>query len=66
VLRHPDLSAPLLPPGWAHSPRHAVARAWHALSPQAEAWWSETCPDMPALPAPDPSLWARFGGKGLD
>lgn len=66
VLRHPEVLAPLLPPGWAKAPRAAVAQAWHALTPQAEAWWDRGNPDLPPMPAPDPALWARFGGKGLD
>lgn len=65
VLRFPDLPPPLLPPGWHDEPRAAVARAWHGLSPQAEAWWDQTAGDLPPMPAADPGLWARFGGKSL-
>ncbi len=66
VLRHPELTAPLLPPGWAIAPRAAVARAWHDLTPLAEAWWDETGPGLPAMPPAGPALMERFGGKGLD
>ncbi|MFD1508404.1 PaaX family transcriptional regulator C-terminal domain-containing protein [Lacimonas salitolerans] len=66
VLRHPELCAPLLPSGWPDAPRAAVARAWHALTPQAESWWDRVGPDLPPMPPADPALWGRFGGRGLD
>lgn len=65
VLRFPDLPAPILPPGWHEEPRAAVARTWHGLTPQAETWWDATTDDLPAMPAADPNLATRFGGKSL-
>ncbi|MCM2561464.1 hypothetical protein M8745_05845 [Lutimaribacter sp. EGI FJ00014] len=66
VLRLPDLPAPLLLPGWDMAPRAAVARAWHRLTPQAEAWWDQPGPNLPPMPPADGALMRRFGGKGLD
>jgi phenylacetic acid degradation operon negative regulatory protein len=66
VLRFPELAAPLLPSGWTVAPRAGVASAWHALTPRAEAWWDATGPGLPPMPAAEPALLTRFGGKGLD
>lgn len=61
VLRYPDVPAALLPPDvMAGPPRAQVARVYHSLSPETEAWLDRASGEMPAMPAADASFANRF------
>ncbi|WP_371055591.1 PaaX family transcriptional regulator C-terminal domain-containing protein [Rhodosalinus sp. K401] len=66
VLRWPEPPAELLPealrPRAAASPRAAVARIYHALTPAADAWFDTPLDDVPPMPPAGPATAARFGG----
>lgn len=61
VLRWPELPAELLPPEAPAEPRAAVAAAWRALAPRAEAWLDAGDARMRPMPPAGPALARRFG-----
>lgn len=61
VLRYPDVPAEVLPAGLPESePRAAVAAAYHALCPLAEAWLDHAEGEMGAMPRPSRDAAQRF------
>ncbi len=64
VLRWPELPPELLPPEAPRDPRGAVAAAWRALTPQAEAWLDAGDARMPPMPPAGPELGRRFAAAG--
>ncbi|RBI85559.1 hypothetical protein DRV85_07410 [Rhodosalinus halophilus] len=60
VLRWPELPPVLLPQEAPRDPRAAVARAWRALTPKAEAWLDSADARMPAMPPAGAALARRF------